>query len=115
MNPGRATTRRLSTCLALSAVLMLGIVQWSFLPVLIQGSSMPSRTSIEISPGHSSKFAAPFKCLSAASDCLQTCLKPASLDVPLPRVLFSRPSGEPSFRHDDQFVSDRRLRSPPSA
>lgn len=81
MNPGRATTRQFATCLALSAVLILGIVQWSFLPVLIQGISLPSRVSIEVSPGHSSKFAAPFKCLSGTIDYLQSCLKPASLGV----------------------------------
>jgi hypothetical protein len=115
MNPGRATTRQFATCLALSAVLILGIVQWSFLPVLIQGISLPSRVSIEVSPGHSSKFAAPFKCLSGTIDYLQSGLKPASLGVSPPPVSFSRQSGEPSFRHDDQVFPHRRLRSPPSA
>src|ERR1700692_4575018 len=115
MNPGRATTRRLATCLLLSAVLILGIVQWSFLPVLIQSPSFSGRVSIEVSPGHSSKFAAPFKCLSETIDYLQTCLKPASLGIPLPRVSFSRYSDEPSFRHDDQVFPHRQLRSPPSA
>jgi hypothetical protein len=115
MNPGRATTRQLATCLVLSAVLILGIVQWSFLPVLIQSISLSSRASIEVSPGHSSKFAAPFKCLSGTFDYLQSCLKPASLGVPLPPVSFSRQSDEPSVRHDDQVFPHRRPRSPPSA
>jgi hypothetical protein len=53
--------------------------------------------------------------LSGTIDSLQTCLKPASLGVPLPPVSFSRQSDEPSFRHDDQVVPHRCLRSPPSA
>jgi hypothetical protein len=115
MNPGRATTRRFATCLALSAVLILGIVQWSFLPVLIESVSLQGRASIELSPGHSSKFAAPFKCLSGTIDYLQSCLKLASLGVPIPPVTFSRQSDEPSFMRDDQVFPHRRLRSPPSA
>jgi hypothetical protein len=115
MNSGRATTRQFATCLALSAVLILGIVQWSFLPVLIQSPSFSGRTSIEVSPGHSSKFAAPFKCLSGTIDYLQTCLKSASLGVPLPSVSFARHSDEPFFGHNDQVVPHRCLRSPPSA
>jgi hypothetical protein len=115
MNSGRATTRHFATCLALSAVLILGIVQWSFLPVLIQSPTFSGRVSIEVSPGHSSKFAAPFKCLSGTIDSLQTCLKPASLGIPLPSVSFSRHSDEPFFRHDDQVFSYRSLRSPPTA
>jgi hypothetical protein len=115
MNSGRTTTRQFATCLALSAVLILGIVQWSFLPVLIQSPASSGRVSIEVSPGHSSKFAAPFKCLSGSIDYLQTCLKAASFGVPLPRVSFSRHSDEPSFKHDDQVFPHRRLRSPPSA
>ena len=37
MNPKRTTSRRYVACLLLlSGVLVLGIVQWSFLPILIQ-------------------------------------------------------------------------------
>jgi hypothetical protein len=115
MNPGRSTTRQFATCLALSAVLILGIVQWSFLPVLIDSPSFSGGASIEVSPGHSSKFAAPFKCLSGTIDYLQACLNSASRGLPLPRVSFSRHSDEPSFKHDDQVFPHRRLRSPPSA
>src|ERR1700740_127482 len=114
MKPGHATTRHLATCLLLSAVLILGIVQWSFLPVLIQGVSSPSRAAIEVSPGHSSKFAAPFKYLSGTIDYVQICLKPGSLGVPLPRISFSRQSDEASFGRDEQVFSHRCLRSPPS-
>jgi hypothetical protein len=115
MNPGRSTTRHFITCLFLSAVLILGIVQWSFLPVLIESPASSGRVSIEVSPGHSSKFAAPFKCFSGAIDYLQACLKSASLGVLIPPVSFSRRSDEPSFKHDDQVVPHRQLRSPPSA
>ena len=115
MNPGRATIRRLATCLALSAVLILGIVQWSFLPVLIESPSFSGGASVEVSPGHSSKFAAPFKYLSGTIDSLQACLTSAGLGAPIPPLSFSRYSDEPCFRHDDQASPHRCLRSPPSA
>jgi hypothetical protein len=115
MNPGRATTRHFITCLLLSAVLILGIVQWSFLPVLIDSPSFSGGASIEVSPGHSSKFAAPFKYLSGTIDYLQTCLTPASLRVQIPPFSFPRRLEEPSLKRDDQVFSYHSLRSPPSA
>ena len=115
MNPGRTTTRRLAACLALSAVLILGIVQWSFLPVLIQSPSFSGGASVEVSPGHSSKFAAPFKDLSGSIDYLQAFLTPAGLGAPIPPIGFSRYSDDPFLRHDGQASPNRCLRSPPSA
>src|SRR3981081_85239 len=115
MNPGRATTPQLVTCLLLSGMLILGIVQWSFLTVLIQDSSFSSRTAVEVSPGHSSKFAASFKSLIGNFGSLQTCLGKSSYAGPRPPVSFFRHPTEPSFRQHDQFFSHRPLRSPPSA
>jgi hypothetical protein len=115
MNRSRATTRPFATCLLFSGVLILGIVQWSFLPVLIQDSSFSGRTAVEVSPGHSSKFAASFKCLLGDFGDLQPCLKQTSLASPRPPVSFSHPPDVPSFQQDDQFFSYRQLRSPPSA
>src|SRR5882672_11042598 len=115
MNPGHATTRQLLTCLLLSAVSILGIVQWGFLSVLIQNSSFSGRTAVEVSPGHSSKFAASFKSLIGNFDSLQTCLGKSSYASPRPPVSFFRHPPEPSFRQDDQFFPHRRLRSAPSA
>jgi hypothetical protein len=112
MNPGRATTRRFTFCLILSAVLILGIVQWSFLPVLIQNASLPGQVAVDVSPGHTSKFAAPSKFL--LGNVLQPCLKQANLGVPQPTVRIFRPD-EPSFRHDSQLSFSCQLRAPPSA
>jgi hypothetical protein len=112
MIQSRATTRLLVTCLLLSAVLILGIVQWSFLPVLIQSPSFSGRVSVEVSPGHSSKFAAPSKFL--LGNFIQPCFQQAGLDVPRP-VSFSRQSEEPAFTPSDQFIPHRQPRSPSSA
>jgi hypothetical protein len=112
MNPGRATTRQLATCLLLSAVLILGIVQWSFLPVLIQDSSFSGRTAVDASPGHSSKFAAPSKFL--LGDFLQPCLKQANFAKPKITICFFYQPEETFFTSDDRFSSHRQLRAPPS-
>src|SRR6266436_9035902 len=114
MNPGRATTPQLATCLLISGVLILGMVQWSFLTVLIQDSSFSGRTAVEVSPGHSSKFATTIKSLIGNFGSLQTCLGKSSYAVPRPLVSFFRHPTEPSFRQDDQSPH-RPLRSPPSA
>jgi hypothetical protein len=115
MYRSRSTTRQFATCLLLSVVLILGIVQWSFLPVLIQDASFSGRTALAESPGHSAKFAAPFKCLIGDFDYAQPCLKQSSLVLPRPLVSFFRQPGELSFRPDDQFFPYCQLRAPPSA
>jgi hypothetical protein len=113
MTPGRATTRQLAACLLLSAVLILGIVQWSFLPVLIQSPSFSGRIAVDISPGHTSKFAAPSK--FQVGNFLQPFLKQANVaKVQTPACFFYQPA-EPSFTRDDRFLPHRQLRSPPSA
>jgi hypothetical protein len=112
MKLSRPTNRQFAYCLNLSAVLILGIVQWSFLPVLIQNAPLASNTQFEVSPGHSAKFAAPFKGLVGES------LKPRqaqSLEVaPLIAENFFLLDAEPAPGLDDQFFSHRQLRSPPS-
>jgi hypothetical protein len=113
MNPGRATTRQLATCLLLSAVLILGIVQWSFLPVLIQSPSSSGRIAVDVSPGHTSKFAAPSKFL--LGNFLRPCLKQAIVATVQASACFFYQPEEPSFTRDDQFFPHRQLRSPPFA
>src|ERR1700704_1708658 len=115
MNPGRAPTPQLVTRLLLSGVLILGILQWSPLPVLIQDSSFLGRTAVEVSPGHSSKVAASFKSLIGNFGSLQTRLGKSSYTVPRPPVSFFRNPPESSFRQDDQLFRHRPLRSPPSS
>jgi hypothetical protein len=112
MKLSRPTNRQFAFCLILSAVLILGIVQWSFLPILIQNAPLASTTQFKVSPGHSAKFAAPFKGLFGES------LKPREAQsivvAPLIAENFFRLAAEPAPRLDDQFFSLRQLRSPPS-
>src|ERR1700737_3890084 len=112
MKPIFAPNRRLTCCLLLSAVLVLGIVQWSFLPVLIQNGLFLGRPTVEVSPGHSSKFAAHSKFL--LGNFLEPFLKQAN-PAELPAVVshFFQLE-EPCFTRDDRFFSHRQLRAPPS-
>jgi hypothetical protein len=111
MNRKTGTVRCLVFCLLLSAVLVLGIVQWSFLPLLVQGAPPPGRTLLEDSNSHTSKFAASFKYLFGDS------LKPY---FPLSRTFelgmtsnFFQRTEEPIPSWQDLFFSRRQLRAPP--
>ena len=114
MNPKRSTSRRYVACLLLlSGVLVLGIVQWSFLPILIQNGPVASTSVLEMSAGHSSKFAAPFKCLFG--DGLRPCLVQSRITVRrvasrIPHPLEAQMSDQDSFS-----LSYHPLRAPPSA
>ena len=114
MNPKRSTNRRYLACLLLlSGVLVLGIVQWSFLPILIQNGMVGTTAILEISAGHSSKFVAPFKCLFG--DGLRPCLVQTRITV---RRLATRISHPPEAQipgKDVFFLSYHPLRAPPSA
>jgi hypothetical protein len=114
MNPLRTPNRRFAACLLLLAgVLVLGIVQWSFLPILIQNGPSTSATVQDLSGSHSSKFAAPFKYLFG--DGLRLCVVPSAFTlqrvtaafVPMPDASFSR--------RDDFSLAQPSLRAPPSA
>jgi hypothetical protein len=113
MTPQRATTRRYAACLlVLSGVLVLGIIQWSFLPILIQNGPVGSSAILEMSAGHSSKFAAPFKCLFG--DGLRPCVPQSRMMVR--RVAFRivvTPEAQ-IFGQDVFFLSYHPLRAPPS-
>jgi hypothetical protein len=114
MDQKRLLSRRYFACLLLlSGVLVLGIVQWSFLPILIQNGPVASTAALEMSAGHSSKFAAPFKFLFG--DELRPCLVQSRITVlrTARRILLSpqvRFSGK-----DDFSLSYHPLRAPPSA
>lgn len=114
MNSSRSISRRYTICLlSLSGVLVLGIIQWSFLPILIQNGPVSSRAVLELSAGHSSKFAAPFKCLFGddfgprAVQSRINVRRIASRIVRLPENPISGP--------DDISLSQPPLRAPPSA
>jgi hypothetical protein len=97
----------------LSGVLVLGIVQWSFLPILIQNGPIGSASVLEMSAGHSSKFAAPFKCLfgDGLGPCLvqtRIAIRRIAAGIPLPL--------EAALPGKDEFsLSYHPLRAPPSA
>ncbi len=107
----RATTRRCAFCLILMVVLFLGLVQWSFLPLMTENGLPSSSAVLSISAGHTSKFAAPFKCLFG--DPLNTCVLPSGVSLPMVAAsLFHRLEEPPSSR-SDRFFSHRQLRAPP--
>ena len=114
MNPKRTSSRRYLACLLLlSGVLVLGIVQWSFLPILIQNGPVGTSAVLEMSAGHSSKFAAPFKCLFGGG--LKPCLVRSRITV---RRIASRIPHPPEAQFsgaDVFFLSYHPLRAPPSA
>ena len=114
MNPERTPTRRFVICLLLlSGVLVLGIIQWSFLPILIQNGPVASTGVLEMSAGHSSKFAAPFKCLFG--DGLNPCLVQSRITVRRIASRIVRLPDAPISGQDDFSLTHRPLRAPPSA
>jgi hypothetical protein len=114
MNPKRTPSRRYVACLLLlSFLLVLGIVQWSFLPILIQNGPIASTSILEMSAGHSSKFAAPFKCLFG--DGLRPCLVQSRITVRRTAIRILPAQDASISGHDDFFLSYHPLRAPPSA
>jgi len=114
MNLKRTPTRSCVVgLLLLSGVLVLGIVQWSFLPILIQNGPIASTSILEMSAGHSSKFAAPFKFLFG--DGLNTCLLQLRITVRRIASRIVRLPDDPISGKDDFFLSYHPLRAPPSA
>jgi hypothetical protein len=114
MNPEHFTRRRSpATLLLLSGVLVLGIVQWSFLPILIQNGPVTSIAVLEMTAGHSSKFAAPFKCLfgDGFNPCLlQTGIITRNIATRMPYPPETSVSG-----NEDRYLSSCPLRAPPAA
>jgi hypothetical protein len=114
MNPDRSTSRRYVACLLLlSGVLVLGIIQWSFLPILIQNGPAASRAILELSASHTSKFAAPFKCL--LGDGVNPCLLQSRIAVRRTVSRIVRLPDPPISGQDDFSLTHRPLRAPPSA
>lgn len=113
MGRGRATNRWFAVCLIVSAVLVLGIVQWSFLPILVQCAPLPGKILLEDSSSHTSKFAAPFKCLFG--DALEPCIPPSGISGPRITLNFFHRTEEPTPDWQDMFLSQRQMRAPPTA
>jgi hypothetical protein len=113
MNRKRTTSRLCSCCLILSAVLVLGIIQWSFLPFLVQNGPVSGRAVVEMSAGHTSKFAAPFKYLFG--DSLKPSLAQSRISAPPITRTLLRLLAEPLPQRDDLSFTNRQLRAPPYA
>jgi hypothetical protein len=112
MNPGHAKNRRCTFCLILTIVLFLGLVQWSFLPLLV-GNAMPARyTVLSMAEGHPAKFVAPFRCLFA--DSLTSCLPASGVYVPMVSAAFFHRFEERVSSRDARFFFYPQLRAPPS-
>jgi hypothetical protein len=113
MKPNCPPNRFYLICLSLlMVVLVLGIVQWSFLPILIQNGPI-SGPSLEMSAGHSSKFAAPFKFLF--SDGLQPCIVLSRITVRQITSAIFIVRDVPTYRSDELHLSSHLLRAPPTA
>ncbi len=113
MKPNCPPNRRYLICLTLvMGVLVLGIVQWSFLPILIQNGPVGG-PSLEMSASHSSKFAAPFKFLF--SDGLQPCIVLSRITVRKITSVIFIVTEDPAYRSEDLYFSSHQLRAPPTA
>ena len=113
MKPNCLPNRWYVICVSiLLGVLVLGIVQWSFLPILIQNGPVGA-PSLEMSASHSSKFAAPFKFLF--SDGLQPCLVVSGITVRKIVTVVFIVTEDPAYRSADLFFSSHQLRAPPAA
>jgi hypothetical protein len=103
----------LTRCLFFWAVLVFGLVQWSFLPVLIQTDFQQGSPSLEAQNCHTAKFKAPFKHIF--SDSSQAYVVTAQVSAPRAIEYFIRIPESPSAIIHAQSVTERQLRSPPSA
>jgi hypothetical protein len=105
--------RGLARCLFFWAVLVFGLVQWSFLPVLIQTDFLQGNPSVEAQDLHTAKFAAPFKSIFA--DNAQSFLNITRVDVPPPPQVTIHFQQSALAIEQNQFSTQRQLRSPPSS
>jgi len=108
----RAKIRLGSLCLILSAVLVMGLAQWSFLPLLLDSGPSASTVVQLVSAGHTSKFAAPFKCWFG--DRLNPCRLQDAVAVPIVTTCFFCRLEEPPSSWDERFPAHRQFRAPPS-
>ena len=108
------SNRRFTYCLLLSTVLILGIVQWSFLPILTRNQPLTRTTELGVSAGRTAKFAAPFNGLFDESLKPRAVKAVAVMVAPILSATFFPLLSEPSLSREDQVFSSRQLRSPPS-
>jgi hypothetical protein len=112
MISSRSAIRLRAFYLFLVALLLAGIIQWSFLPVLIQTPSMAGDYLLDSSSWHTSKFAAPYKFFGVDSTQLFA-VQTAVVEFEIAKGFSLRPA-PPPFLQSAQFASERQQRSPPS-
>jgi len=112
MNQYSVKSRHWTFCFLLTLVLFLGLVQWSFLPLLIDSGMPASSAVMTMAAGHSSKFAAPYKHWVGTS--LGQYVRQPIGSVPMftPRLI--QPVEELVSSRDDRFLTHSLLRAPPS-
>src|SRR5215472_11255869 len=98
--------------LLLGGILILGIVQWSFLPLLIQNAPGATHAVLEFSGNHTSKFAAPFKAFHGTGPA--PCVVQAKLILPAAAVPRVRVPETPITGPLESFLTHSLLRAPPS-
>ena len=108
----QVTNRSVFARVILSVVLVLGIVQWSFLPILIQNGPVANYSVFEVSGGHSAKFAAPYP--GFFGDALRPVVTDARLAPPQTTTIRYRLPADYVRPQDDIFFAERQLRAPPS-
>lgn len=112
MMSGRSGIRLQACYLFLVAVLVVGITQWSFLPVLTQTPAVAGTCFLDSSSWHTSKFAAPYKFFGGDSS--QLFVIEEGMGAPeVAYGLFFHPAATPVLQ-SAQFPSERQPRSPPS-
>ena len=113
MTRDRSHSRRAACLFLASAVLTLGIIQWSFLPLLIQNCPPAGKSVLELSAGHTSKFAAPFKYLFGGG--LKPALAQSRMTLQGIASRAANPPEAPILAHNACcYLSQRPLRAPPS-
>jgi len=112
MNQSHSKIRLWTFGLLLTVVLFLGLVQWSFLPLLIDSGVPASSAALTMAMGHSSKFAAPYKHWAVKS-LSENVLQPIGA-VPVFTARLSQRVEEPVSSRDDHSLTPTQLRAPPS-
>jgi len=102
----------LPSCLFFWAVLVFGLVQWSFLPVLIQTDFQTGNPVLSIQSYHTAKFAAPFKYIFGDSS--QATVATARFELPSPVQAFAPIMETLTPVFSEGSVTQRQSRAPPS-
>lgn len=105
--------RPLGILLLLSGILVLGIVQWSCIPILVESGLSTGTSVVSMSAGQVSKSAAPLKCLFGGGPLPMVLHSGIALRIAASRA--ARLPDPPVSDHDVYSLAERPLRAPPLA